>query len=28
VSAWLGRATLLFSLGAVTFAVWLVRGLP
>jgi hypothetical protein len=28
VSAWLGRATLLFSLGAVAFAVWLVRGLP
>jgi len=25
---WLGRATLLFSVGAVAFAVWLVRGLP
>jgi|SRR5579859_6893155 len=28
LSAWLGRATLLFSVGAVAFAVWLVRGLP
>ena len=28
LSSWLGRATLLFSLGAVAFAVWLVRGLP
>jgi uncharacterized membrane protein len=28
VSSWLGRATLLFSLVAVAFAVWLVRGLP
>jgi uncharacterized membrane protein len=28
VSSWLGRATLAFSLGAVAFAVYLVRGLP
>jgi uncharacterized membrane protein len=28
VAAWLGRATLLFSLMVVAFAVWLVRGLP
>jgi copper resistance protein D len=27
-SSWLGRATLLFSVVAVAFAVWLVRGLP
>lgn len=28
VSSWLGRTTLLFSLGAVAFAVYLVRGMP
>lgn len=28
VSSWLGRATLIFSLGAVVFAVYLVRGMP
>jgi uncharacterized membrane protein len=28
VSSWLGRATLAFSLGAVVFAVYLVRGMP
>jgi uncharacterized membrane protein len=28
VSAWLGRAALLFSLAVVALAVWLVRGLP
>lgn len=28
VSSWLGRATLVFSLGAVVFAVYLVRGMP
>jgi uncharacterized membrane protein len=28
LAAWLGRATLLFSLIVVAFAVWLVRGLP
>lgn len=27
-SSWLGRATLLFSMGAVAFAVYLVRGIP
>jgi copper resistance protein D len=28
LSSWLGRATLLFSIGAVVFAVYLVRGMP